>query len=140
MKKMIAALGTAFVLSTGLVATSGAPASAACGSYANPCAPTTTTLSGPSSISGKPLAKKASARYTCKVSAASSRTPKGQLRFTVRKAGGGKIIVDQRKATPTASFTTGPLAKGDYTVRCTYVKKKNAPFRTSSASKRLRVR
>lgn len=140
MKKMIAALGTAFVLSTGLVATSGSPAMAACQSdYSNPCAPTTTTISGPSVISGKPVAKK-SATYTCKVTAATSRVPKGQIRFTVRKAGGGKIIVDQRKATPTASFSTGPLKKGEYTVRCTYVKKKNAQFRTSSASKRLRVR
>ena len=135
--KTLIGLFTALLMGAGLVGVSAPPASAACSSYSG-CVKTTTKASAPSKVA---KGRKATVCGSVKA-VASNATPRGSLRFTVSRKGGGYSF---GKTIPYGGgkmcVVTSKLSKtGSYAVRVAFVPNKGSIFNPSSDSAGFKVK
>lgn len=135
--KTLIGLFTAMLMAAGLAGVSASPASAACSSYSG-CVKTSTKASAPSKVT-----KGGKATVCGSVRAvASNATPRGTLRFTVSRQGGGYSFA---KSVPYSGgkmcAVTGKLRKtGSYSVRVAFVPKNGSIFNPSADSAGFKVK
>ena len=128
MKKLIAAIAAAFMLTLGLVAVSGAPATAACPYSA--CINTTTTVKAPGKVRTAPRA----VPIKVSVAAPGNVAPAGSVTVLVTKNGKGKYSSTQAYVGGQLTFVTQSLRKGTYAVTATFTPPPNSVYNPSTAS------
>ena len=136
MKKLIAVLATAALMTLGLVGFSGTPAQSADCPYTG-CIDTNTNIRGPLSV-----ARHQRATFKISVLVHGNARPRGSIRFTIARNKGGfshtRVVPYRGKRT---RITTPRLhRKGGYTVVARYRPAANAPFEGSGDRVALRVR
>jgi hypothetical protein len=130
MKKLIAALAAAFMLTLGLVAVSEAPATAAC--------PYSGCINSTTIARAKPTFKRHhSARIKVTVSAPGNAVPQGTLSLVVTKLNNGKVKFagSQAYTGGRVKFITRHLAKrGKFVAVATFTPATNSVFNGSTGS------
>lgn len=135
--KTFVGLITALLMGAGLVGVSAPPASAACSSYSG-CVKTSTKASAPSKVT---KGRKATVCGNVKA-VASNATPRGSVRFTVTRNGGGYSF---GKTVPYSGgkmcVVTSKLKKtGSYTLRVAFTPNKSSIFNPSSDTDGFKVK
>ncbi|MFB9312324.1 hypothetical protein [Nocardioides plantarum] len=138
MKRIVVGLLAAFLAIAGLVAFTPRPATASC-PYTN-CVTTQTTSTGVRSDSNTVV-------YAVTVRSAGNTSPKGTVKFVITKYATSKVVKSQTKTvtrlysnSARATFSTGNLAKGKYTIRFTYNRAYGTVFRDSSQARSLVIK
>jgi len=136
MKKLFAAILTAALMGLGLVATTGSPASAACGYTA--CVPTTTVASTKASVK---IGKKGKVKAA--VVASGNAKPVGTVKIVVRGPQGYKKVTEvpfNGTAGPVQVKTGKLFKRGEYTVVVKFDGPANGIFDESSDKTSFLVR
>jgi hypothetical protein len=129
MKKILSAIILTALIGLGLVAVSGAPASAACPYTA--CINTTTTVRAPAQKrAGKSIAIKTT------VLAPGNAIPQGKVKVTVVKTQNGRTVYASTLpyAGGQLTFLTQPLRRGNYVATATFTADPSSVYNSSSAS------
>lgn len=129
MKKLIGGLLAALLMTVGLVAYSGAAATAAACDKYDTCIDTKTT------VSADPNNKTNKATIKVVVDAKQSNaTPTGKVEVVVKKKGTSKVVFKDTKnldGDAKITFTTGKLASAKYVVGAVYTEKSGSKFNGS---------
>jgi len=138
LKRIVLGLLAAFLTFAGLVAVAPQPATASC-PYTN-CVTTQTTSSGVRSDRNTVV-------YKVTVRSAGNSSPKGTVKFVITKYGTSRVVKSQTKTvtrlysnSARASFSTGNLAKGKYTIRFTYNRAYGTIFKSSAQVRSLVIK
>ena len=135
MKKLIAAVLTAFLMSLGLVATTTSTASAADCDYPQTCVDTTTDASGLKTKT------KNTARIRIRPSSAGNGKPAGKVTvFFVNNKGNVKSFTRNLSSGTNGVFTFRGLTGGRHTVIVTFTPAKDSPYLASSDTTKVQVK
>lgn len=133
MKKLVAAIAAAFLMTLGFVAVTEAPASAACPYSA--CINTTTTVSAP----GKPKRFRP-VPISVNVVAPGNATPTGTVTVTVTKHGSVRYSSTQAYVGGTLTFVTQGFRPGRYNVTAVYNPPNPSVYNGSSDATKFKIK
>ncbi|VXC53547.1 hypothetical protein [Nocardioides sp. AX2bis] len=134
MKKIFAAIITAFLMSAGLVATASSPASAAPCTYPDTCFETSTSATGLTSKAPK------KAKLFVKVSSFGNGRPDGRLTFTFVRANGNSMTFSRAYPSDNKKYNFKGLRKGKYTVVVNFVPADGSQYLGSGDTTKVKVK
>lgn len=134
MKKLFAAVITAFLLSAGLVATTSSPASAAPCTYPDTCFATSTDVIG---LKSKAPSK---AKLFVQASSFGNGRPDGRLSFTFVRADGTSFTLSRSFNGKNRAYNFKGLREGEYSVIVTFIPSDDSQYLGSSDSTSVTVK